>query len=49
VEYWVTGIDDGKNKYLSQVNFEIWHALKAANIVMSYPHRVIEVKGGKLG
>ncbi len=49
VEYWVTGIDDGKNKYLSQVNFAIWNALKAANIVMPYPHRVIEVKGGKLG
>jgi small-conductance mechanosensitive channel len=49
VEYWVAGIDDGKNKYASQVNFAIWNALKAAGIEMPYPHRVVEVKGGSLG
>ena len=49
VEYWVAGIDDGKNKYASQVNFAIWNALKAAGITMPYPHRVIEVRGGTLG
>lgn len=49
VEYWVSGIDDGKNKYASQVNFAIWNALKDAGITMPYPHRVIEVKGGSLG
>ena len=49
VEYWVAGIDDGKNKYASQVNFAIWNALKAAGIEMPYPHRVIEMKGGSLG
>lgn len=49
VEYWVSGIDDGKNKYASQVNFAIWNALKEAGIKMPYPHRVIEVKGGTLG
>lgn len=49
VEYWVSGIDDGKNKYASHVNFAIWNALKAAKIEMPYPHRVIEVKGGTLG
>lgn len=49
VEYWVAGIDDGKNKYASQVNFAIWNALKAAGIEMPYPHRVIELKGGSLG
>ena len=48
VEYWVQGIDDGKNKYLSQVNFAIWNALKAAGIEMPYPHRVIEVRGGPI-
>ncbi|NEY90108.1 mechanosensitive ion channel family protein [Tabrizicola oligotrophica] len=46
VEYWVSGIDDGKNKYASQVNFAIWNALKAAGIEMPYPHRVVELKGG---
>lgn len=49
VEYWVSGIDDGKNKYASQVNFAIWNALKAAGISMPYPHRVVEVKGGAIG
>ncbi len=48
VEYWVAGIDDGKKKYASQVNFAIWNALKSAGIGMPYPHRVIEVKGGAL-
>lgn len=49
VEYWVSGIDDGKNKYGSHVNFAIWNALKAAGIGMPYPHRVIEMKGAPLG
>ncbi|MDF2140427.1 mechanosensitive ion channel domain-containing protein [Paenirhodobacter sp. CAU 1674] len=45
VEYWVNGIDDGKNKYASQVRFAIWGALKEAGIQMPYPHRVVEIKG----
>lgn len=49
VEYWVSGIDDGKNKYASHVNFAIWNALKSAGITMPYPHRVVEVKGSGLG
>ena len=49
VEYWVAGIDDGKNKYGSHVLFAIWNALKDAGIEIPYPHRVIEVKGGTLG
>lgn len=49
VEYWVNGIDDGRNKYGSPVLFAIWNALKAEGIEMPYPHRVIEVKGGAFG
>ena len=45
VEYWVNGIDDGKNKYGSPVLFAIWNALKAEGIEMPYPHRVVEIKG----
>lgn len=45
VEYWVSGIDDGKNKYGSQVLFAIWNALKAESIQIPYPHRVVELKG----
>ncbi len=44
VEYWVSGIDDGKNKYGSAVLFAIWNALKEAGIQMPYPHRVVELR-----
>jgi potassium-dependent mechanosensitive channel len=44
VEYWVSGIDDGKNRYGSPVLFAIWNALKAEGIEMPYPHRVVTMK-----
>lgn len=46
VEFWVEGIDDGKNKYRSQVRFAIWNALKDAGIEIPFPQRVVEIKGG---
>ena len=46
VEFWVNGIDDGENKYTSDVLFLIWNALKENGIEIPYPHRVIEIKGG---
>jgi len=45
VEYWVSGIDDGKNKYQSKVLFAIWNALKDNDITIPFPHRVVEFKG----
>ncbi len=45
VEFWVNGIDDGKNKYTSDVLFLIWNALKDNGIQIPYPHRVVEFKG----
>jgi potassium efflux system protein len=45
VEYWVNGIDDGKNKYGSPVLFAIWNALKEAGIEMPFPQRVVHLKG----
>ena len=45
VEFWVEGIDDGKNKYASDVLFLVWNALRDNNIEIPYPHRVIEMKG----
>ncbi len=45
VEYWVSGIDDGRNKYKSHVLFAIWNALKEADIEIPYPQRVVEIKG----
>ena len=45
VEFWVNGIDDGKNKYTSDVLFLVWNALRDNGIEIPYPHRVIEIKG----
>jgi small-conductance mechanosensitive channel len=44
-EFWVNGIDDGRNKYTSQVLFAIWNALRDNGIEIPYPHRVVEIKG----
>ena len=44
-EFWVNGLDDGDNKFTSDVLFLIWNALKAEGIYMPYPRRVIEIKG----
>ncbi|NNE87875.1 MAG: mechanosensitive ion channel [Silicimonas sp.] len=44
-EFWVNGLDDGDNKFTSDVLFLIWNALKDAGIEMPYPRRVIEIKG----
>ncbi len=46
VEFWVSGLDDGPNKYVSDVLFVIWNALKAAGIEIPYPHRVVELRQG---
>jgi potassium efflux system protein len=43
VEYWVNGIDDGRNKYSSKVRFAVLGALKSAGISMPYPHRTVEI------
>lgn len=45
-EFWVNGIDDGKNRYCSDVRFAIWNALMAADIEIPFPQRVVEIKGG---
>ncbi|NEX46742.1 mechanosensitive ion channel family protein [Pseudotabrizicola algicola] len=44
VEYWVSGIDDGANKYRSPVLFAIWNALKAEGIEMPFPQRVVHLR-----
>lgn len=45
LEFWVNGIDDGKNRYSSEILFVVWNALKDAGIEIPYPHRVVELKG----
>lgn len=43
-EFWVNGIDDGRNKYRSKVLFAIWNSLKENNIEIPFPQRVVEIK-----
>ncbi len=45
VEFWAEGLDDGPNKYSSDVLFLVWNALQEAEIEIPYPHRVVEFKG----
>ncbi|WP_164660780.1 mechanosensitive ion channel family protein [Tropicibacter sp. Alg240-R139] len=45
VEFWIEGIDDGANKFSSDVLFLIWNALKEHEITIPYPHRVVELSG----
>jgi small-conductance mechanosensitive channel len=45
VEFWVEGIDDGVNKYTSDILFVVWNTLKDNDIEIPYPHRVVEIKG----
>ncbi len=45
VEFWVAGIDDGKNKFTSEIRFLIWEALKAAKISMPFPQREVRIIG----
>ena len=46
VEFWVEGIDDGKNKYPSEVRFLIWNALKEAGVEIPFPQREIRYRDG---
>ncbi len=45
VEFWVNGLDDGVNKYSSDVLFLIWNALKDNNIEIPYPRREVSIVG----
>ena len=46
VEFWVNGLDDGPNKYTSDVLFLVWNVLKEHDIEIPFPQRVVEIKGG---
>jgi small-conductance mechanosensitive channel len=40
VEFWCEGVDDGPNKFCSDIGFIIWRTLKANNIEIPFPQRV---------
>jgi small-conductance mechanosensitive channel len=43
VEFWCDGIDDGENKFTSDLNFIIWRTLKKHGIEMPLPQREIRI------
>ena len=45
VEFWVNGIDDGKNKFTPKVMFAIWNVLKDNGIEIPFPQRVVHHVG----
>ena len=48
VEFWVEGLDDGPNKFSSDVLFLIWNALKDNNIEIPFPQRELRIRGGEV-
>jgi len=42
IEFWCSGIDDGPNKFTSDLNFIVWRTLKAHNIKVPFPQRVVQ-------
>lgn len=45
VEYWIEGIDDGKNRVDSDLMLIIWDTLKEHNISMPFPQREVRILG----
>ncbi len=46
IEFWADGIDDGENKFTSDLNFIVWRTLKKRGISMPLPqHEVRLLKG----
>ena len=46
VEFWVEGLDDGPNKFSSDVLFLVWDALKENNIRIPYPRQEVVLLSG---
>ena len=47
VEFWADGIDDGKNKFSSDVLFIIWRTLRDNKIRIPFPQREVRVIGDR--
>ena len=43
VEFWCSGIDDGPNKFTSDLNFMVWRILKKNNIKMPLPQTEVRL------
>ena len=42
IEFWVSGIDDGENKFTSDLNYIVWRTLRDAGIRMPIPIREVK-------
>ena len=47
VEFWMEGIDDGKNRVGADLLYMIWKALKEHNIEIPYPRREVKILNEK--
>ena len=43
IEFWCNGIDDGPNKFTSDLNFMVWRTLKKHGIEMPLPQREVRM------
>lgn len=43
IEFWCNGIDDGPNKFTSDLNFMVWRTLKKHGIKMPLPQREVRM------
>ena len=43
IEFWCDGIDDGPNKFTSDINFMVWRTLKKHGIQMPLPQREVRM------
>lgn len=43
IEYWMTGIDDGKNRVGADLYMMIWKALKENNVEIPFPQREVKI------
>ncbi|HHI89063.1 MAG TPA: mechanosensitive ion channel, partial [Hellea balneolensis] len=48
IEFWCSGIDDGENKFTSDLNYIVWRALKKHGIRMPFPQRDVHIVSGHL-
>ena len=48
VEFWMEGIDDGKNRVGGDLYLMIWLALKEMGVEIPFPQREVKVLGGEM-
>jgi small-conductance mechanosensitive channel len=46
VEFWMEGIDDGRNRVGADLLYDIWKALRETGVSIPFPQREVRVLGG---